>query len=88
MIGTQELILILAILLIVFGPKKLPELARDLGRAVQEFKKASREIVDTASETLKDDDEGNTILQIVEKLDINTEGKAIKDILEEVGKKN
>ena len=87
MIGIQELILILAILLIVFGPKKLPELARDLGRAVQEFKKASREIVDTASETLKDDD-GNTILNIVEKLDINTEGNAIKKILEEVGKKN
>ena len=87
MIGIQELILILAILLIVFGPKKLPELARDLGRAVQEFKKASREIVDTASETLKDDD-GNTTLNIVEKLDINTEGNAIKKILEEVGKKN
>ncbi|MCJ2534157.1 MAG: twin-arginine translocase TatA/TatE family subunit, partial [Candidatus Thermoplasmatota archaeon] len=84
---TQELILILAILLIVFGPKKLPELARDLGRAVQEFKKASRDIVDTASETLKDDD-GNTTLKIVEKLDINTEGNAIKKILEEVGKKN
>ncbi len=87
MIGTQELILILAILLIVFGPKKLPELARDLGRAVQEFKKASRDIVDTASETLKDDD-GNTTLKIVEKLDINTEGNAVKKILEEVGKKN
>ena len=87
MIGTQELILILAILLIVFGPKKLPELARDLGRAVQEFKKASRDIVDTASETLKDD-AGNTTLKIVEKLDINTEGNAIKKILEEVGKKN
>lgn len=88
MIGVQELILILAILLIVFGPKKLPELARDLGRAIQEFKKASRGIVDTASETLKyDDDAGNTILKIAKKLDIDTEGKAIKDILEEVGKK-
>ena len=87
MIGTQELILILAILLIVFGPKKLPELARDLGRAVQEFKKASKDIVDSASETLKDD-EGNTILKIVEKLDIDKEGKAIKDILEETGKKS
>ena len=87
MIGTQELILILAILLIVFGPKKLPELARDLGKAVQEFKKASRDIVDSASETLKDV-EGNTTLKIVEKLDINAEGNAIKKILEEVGKKN
>ena len=89
MIGTQELILILAIILIVFGPKKLPELARELGRAIQEFKKASRGIVDTASETLKyDDDVGNTILKIARKLDIDTEAKSIKDILEEVGKKS
>ena len=87
MIGTQELILILAILLIVFGPKKLPELARDLGRAVQEFKKASKDIVDSVSETLKDD-EGNTILKIVDKLDTDKEGKAIKDIFEETGKKS
>jgi len=88
MIGTQELILILAIILIVFGPKKLPELARELGRAIQEFKKASRGIVDTASETLKYDDVGNTILKIAKKLDIDTEAKPIKDILEEVGKKS
>ena len=87
MIGAQELILILAILLIVFGPKKLPELARELGRAVQEFKKASRNIVDATSETLKyDDDVGNKILKIAKDLDIDTLGKSVKDILEEVGK--
>jgi TatA/E family protein of Tat protein translocase len=89
MIGIQEIVLILAILLIVFGPQKLPELARELGRAIQEFKKASRGIVDTASETLKYDDEmGNTILKIARNFDIDTEGKSIKDILEEVGKKS
>lgn len=89
MIGIQELILILFILLIVFGPQKLPELARELGRAIQEFKKASRGIVDTASETLKyDNDMGNTVLKIARNLDIDTEGKSIKDILEEVGKKS
>lgn len=89
MIGIQELILILAILLIAFGPQKLPELARELGRAIQEFKKASSGIVDAASETLKyDDDMGNTVLNIARKLDIDTKGKSIKDILEEVGKKS
>jgi TatA/E family protein of Tat protein translocase len=89
MIGLQEIILILAILLIVFGPQKLPELARELGRVIQEFKKASGSIVDAASETLKyDDDVGNTILKIARNLDIDTEGKSIKDVLEEVGKKS
>ena len=40
MIGTYELILILVIALILFGPKRLPELARALGKAVREFKGA------------------------------------------------
>ena len=89
MIGLQEIILILAILLIVFGPQKLPELARELGRMIQEFKKASGSIVDAASENLKySDDVGNTILKIAKNLDIETEGKSIKDNLEEVGKKS
>ena len=42
-IGMPELILILAIALIVLGPKKLPDLARSLGRAIGEFKKATRD---------------------------------------------
>ena len=40
-IGMPELILILAIALIVIGPKKLPDLAKSLGRAMREFKKAT-----------------------------------------------
>lgn len=43
-IGMQELLLILAIALIVLGPKKLPEVARALGRGISEFRKATREI--------------------------------------------
>lgn len=42
-IGMPELILILAIALIVIGPKKLPDLAKSLGRAMREFKKATNE---------------------------------------------
>jgi sec-independent protein translocase protein TatA len=40
-IGPMELILILVIVLIVFGPGKMPEVARGLGKAVREFRKAS-----------------------------------------------
>ena len=43
-IGMPEMILILAIALIVIGPKKLPDLAKSLGRAMNEFKRATREI--------------------------------------------
>ena len=46
-IGMPELLLILAIALIVIGPKKLPDLAKTLGRALREFKKATNEFKDT-----------------------------------------
>ena len=42
-IGTQELVIILIILLVLFGGKKLPELARSLGSSVQSFKSAMKE---------------------------------------------
>lgn len=45
-IGTTELLVILFIILLVFGSKKLPELAQGLGRGIREFKKATTEIQD------------------------------------------
>ena len=49
-LGGGEIILILAIVLILFGAKKLPELAKGLGQGIKEFKKASREAVDQISD--------------------------------------
>jgi TatA/E family protein of Tat protein translocase len=46
-IGMPELILIMVVALIVIGPKKLPDLAKSLGRAIGEFKKATREFKET-----------------------------------------
>jgi TatA/E family protein of Tat protein translocase len=43
-IGPMELILIFVIALLVFGPKKLPEIGRSVGKALREFKKTSEEI--------------------------------------------
>jgi TatA/E family protein of Tat protein translocase len=67
-IGMPELLLILAIALIVIGPKKLPDLAKSLGRTLREFKKATNEFKETIQidEDLTDvkksfDDIGNDI---------------------------
>lgn len=46
-IGTQELLIILVLALIIFGPKKLPEIGRSIGQGLRELKRASREVVDT-----------------------------------------
>ncbi len=43
MIGTQELIIVLALVLLLFGASKLPELARSMGKSIGEFKKARKE---------------------------------------------
>jgi sec-independent protein translocase protein TatA len=45
-LGGWEIILILAVVLILFGAKKLPELAKGLGSGIKEFKKATREVTD------------------------------------------
>ncbi|SNR72601.1 twin-arginine translocase TatA/TatE family subunit [Desulfurobacterium atlanticum] len=45
-IGTNELILILIITLLIFGPSKLPDLAKSMGKAISEFRKASSGILD------------------------------------------
>ncbi|RJX19177.1 MAG: twin-arginine translocase TatA/TatE family subunit [Ammonifex sp.] len=42
-IGPTELILILGLVLVVFGPKRLPEVGRSLGKTLREFRKSTRE---------------------------------------------
>ena len=55
-IGMPEFLLILVVALVVFGPKKLPELARSIGRALAEFKKSADELKENLNmgEDLKD----------------------------------
>ncbi len=53
-LGFQELLVIFIIALLVFGPKKLPELGKSLGKGLREFKRATNELKATWDDNLKD----------------------------------
>jgi sec-independent protein translocase protein TatA len=53
-LGGWEILLILMVLLIFFGAKKIPELAKGLGKGIKEFKNATKEIQDEIEEGVKD----------------------------------
>ena len=86
MLGWQEMILIFAILLLVFGPTKLPKIARELGKAWNEFNKASSGVIETISsvQTAKNEDKNNPLLEVARKLDVSTEGKTDEQLKEEI----
>ncbi len=52
-IGFPELILILVIALLIFGPKKLPEIGKSIGRAIAELKRASNELKETIEDEIR-----------------------------------
>jgi len=54
MLGGWEIVLILAVVLILFGAKKLPELAKGLGQGIKEFKKATHEVTDEIQNAMDD----------------------------------
>ena len=54
MLGGWEIVLILAVVLILFGAKKLPEQAKGLGTGIKEFKKATRDVTDEISSAMDD----------------------------------
>lgn len=53
-LGLPELIVILVIALVVFGPKKLPEVGRAIGTSIKEFKKATKEVTKDLVEEQED----------------------------------
>ncbi len=65
-IGMPELIIIFVIALIIFGPRKLPELGRSLGRSLAEFKRASNELKSTLEEEIRIEDQKTTADKRVE----------------------
>jgi sec-independent protein translocase protein TatA len=53
-LGGTELVLILVVVLVLFGAKKIPELAKGLGSGIKEFKKATREVTDEIQNASED----------------------------------
>ena len=54
-IGTFEILIILFIVLLLFGAKRLPELAKGLGKGIKEFKKASNDIKEEVAKVTQED---------------------------------
>src|SRR5205809_4625218 len=61
MFGAWEIVLILALALVLFGAKKLPELAKGLGQGIKEFKKATREVTDEIQSATNFDEPYSTL---------------------------
>ncbi len=80
-LGMPEILLILAIALIVIGPKKLPDLAKTLGRAMGEFKRSAQDFKDSIDieTTVKDLDEPASDLKSVLKEDSQEENSQEED---------
>jgi sec-independent protein translocase protein TatA len=59
-LGAQELLLILVIILVLFGAKRIPEMARGLGRSLSEFKKGVREVDEEIRSSTRDESKPST----------------------------
>ena len=64
-LGMQEIIVIFVLALIVFGPRKLPEIGKSLGKALSEFKKASNELRQSWEEEVRLDKEKEAVKEIL-----------------------
>lgn len=61
-IGFPELIVILVLALIIFGPGKLPEVGKALGRGINEFKRASKDVHKEINEAVNEADDNNKVM--------------------------
>ena len=88
MIGTSELILILIVALFLFGPNKLPELARSLGKAAGEFKKAQLETEHEIKQIDKPlNDRDTKIHNLAVELGLDATNKTSEQLIEEIRSK-
>jgi sec-independent protein translocase protein TatA len=78
-LGWQELIIILVIALIIFGPRKLPEIGKSLGQAISDFRSTTKKATDEAKKEIRDiensiSDSVNGTDSTPEKLDLGNKG--------------
>ena len=85
-LGMPEIIIIFIVALIIFGPRKLPELGKTIGKGLSEFKKASSELKSTWEEEVKLDKEKEEVVQII-KESVDTSSEIAKDITNSVESK-
>jgi sec-independent protein translocase protein TatA len=76
-IGFPELLIILTIALLIFGPKKLPEIGKSIGKAIREFRKTTDEIKEKFEEEIQADEFKNIKEELKEDIQQNEEGKKI-----------
>lgn len=76
-IGFPELLIILIIALLIFGPKKLPEVGKSIGRAIREFRRTSDEIKDRIEEEIRADEFREIKDELKKDISEDEEGKKI-----------
>lgn len=91
-LGTNEIVLIFLAIIVLFGASKIPELARSLGKATGEFKKAKQETEDelkSIERSIKESPPDGTskIRKMAKDLGIPVEGKSDEQLLDEIQKK-
>ncbi len=74
-IGFPEILVILAIALLIFGPKKLPEIGKSIGRALREFRKTSDDIKEKIEEEIQAEEFRDIKEEIEKDIENNEEGK-------------
>ena len=88
MIGTEDIILILIVALFLFGPNKLPELARSLGKATGEFKKAQIQSESELKQMVKpSDNKDEKIHNLAVEMGLDVQNKSDEQLIEEIRSK-
>jgi sec-independent protein translocase protein TatA len=89
-VGGQEwlIILIAIVIILIWGPSKLPSLARGMGEAIREFRKAASGVAEEEVRKVEKKEEiDQKIIEMARSLGISTEGKTKEQILDEINKK-